>query len=95
MLVKPAYLKRAIDVIFRKVEDKAYIGKLDGTAFELSGVAWLIWQLLDGETSNEEIIEKIAKDYMLDKIEIEKDLLEFQDMLLENDLAYIVIKDEF
>jgi len=52
-----------------------------GDSYSVNPIGQEILQLLQDEKSEEEIMEHIAKNYMIDKDTVEKDLYDFLNML--------------
>lgn len=87
------------EIIARQIEDTLVIvplisgiGKLDEDIFSLNDTGKVIWQMLDGKRSVQNIIMEIARRYNKDIIIIEKDVIEFLQILIDKEFL-IEIRD--
>ena len=87
------------EIIARQIEDTLVIvplisgiGKLDEDIFSLNDTGKVIWQMLDGKRSVQDIIVEIARNYNKDMIIIEQDVIEFLQTLIAKELI-VEIRD--
>ncbi len=80
--------RRNKDVIFRESGDEVFIvvpssgmGMKEEALFTLTGTARAIWQLLDGNTSVQQIIRSIVHDYDVSENVARQDVTEFLEEL--------------
>lgn len=83
------YPKRHENVAWRTVVDKALlVNPKDSFIYPLNTVATRIWELMDGETSTEDIIKKLCEEFECEKSAIQRDALEFLEELRKSGLIY-------
>lgn len=63
--------------------DKVMVDFESGKYFMLRGTANDIWELLQNQTSSQQIIEELLKEYDVDRDTCEKSVLEFLEKLSE------------
>ncbi|MBA1334425.1 MAG: hypothetical protein HPY66_2274 [Firmicutes bacterium] len=80
--------RRDVFVQYRVVNGIKYIAK-NYKAFQLDEVGELVWDSIDGKTSIEQIADKIAEKYNVDKAMVLKDIQQFMKELLENELVEV------
>jgi hypothetical protein len=79
--------KKSDSVVFRKIGEECIlvpirqgVGDLD-SIYTLNETAAVIWELIDGKTSVEEIKERLLLEYDVTPSQVEEDLLEQLDQL--------------
>jgi methyltransferase-like protein len=81
------YPKRHENVAWRTVVDKALlVNPKDSFIYPLNTVATRIWELMDGKTSTEDIINRLSEEFEYEESEIQRDALEFLEELRKADL---------
>lgn len=82
-------LKTSEDVVWKKTNEKIVLfDARSGKLFELSETAVCIWELCDGENSEDEIISILAKDFNKDEGEIRGDVKEFIEEMYQRGFLY-------
>jgi len=83
-------LERNMFVQYRAINEKKYLAK-DYDAYELDEIGEIVWENIDGNTPLEEIAEKIAVKYDVDKNIVMRDIEEFAKEMIDKGLVEEVI----
>ncbi len=87
------HYRKTNDLIAREIEGelvivplKSGIGNLDAEMYALSATGIAVWNLLDGQSTLEEIIKSLSEEYQASNEEIKADVIELLDELLSKGL---------
>ena len=89
----PTYLTQGPKTAYRVIEGEAVIVDLESSMlYSLNSVATFVWEMSDGRTPIEKIVDKICEEFEVERGLAKKDCLEFvQDFA---DKALLVIKEK-
>lgn len=83
-------LVRDASVLWRELDGEAILlSPQEGCSYNLNPVGTLIWKLLDGRHSTEDIVTAICEAYEVEPEQADQDLAQLLDALLSNKLVKV------
>ena len=89
------YLTQSPKTAYRIIDEEAVIVNLESSMlYSLNSVGTLIWEMSDGRTSIEKIVDNIYEEFEVEKDLAKKDCLEFVQDFADKGLLVIKEKSE-
>jgi len=81
----PLFISRSTDTASRKLDGEMLVASFrTSTLFSLNEMATFIWELADGQTPLDEIVDRICREYDVDRETALQDATDLADKLARN-----------
>src|SRR5215472_11514609 len=86
----PFFINRSKDTAFRKLDGEMLVASFrTSTLFTLNELATFIWESADGQTSLDEIVDRIFSQYDIDRETALRDATELAEKLVSNGIVQL------